>query len=55
MQVAQNRTPAFEAVSQLKNMHMLLICHSGLDPESSSVSATYASGCRIKSGMTVRI
>jgi hypothetical protein len=54
-------------VSQLTNLHLALFCHSGLDPwfdrlttlskvegKSSSVSITYASGCRIKSGMTVR-
>jgi len=29
-------------------------CHFGLDPESSSFSERYSSGCRIKSGMTVR-
>jgi hypothetical protein len=47
-------TPAQQTVSQLANLHLALFCHSGLDPESISVSATYASGCRIKSGMTVR-
>jgi len=52
----------------LKKRHILLFCHSGLDPwfdrlttlskvegESSAVSRSYVSGCRIKSGMTVRI
>jgi catechol 2,3-dioxygenase-like lactoylglutathione lyase family enzyme len=28
--------PAFQSVSQLSKLHMLLLCHSGLDPESSS-------------------
>ncbi len=27
-------------------------CHSGLDPESRDVSDYFATGCRIKSGMT---
>jgi hypothetical protein len=35
-------------------MQLARFCHAGLDPESSSVSVTYASGCRIESGMTVR-
>jgi len=30
IQVAENWTPAVEAVSQLKDMHMMLNCHSGL-------------------------
>ncbi len=29
-------------------------CHSGLDPESSTFSRSYVTGCRIKSGMTSR-
>jgi hypothetical protein len=50
--------PANEAVSQLAKLHMLLFCHSGLDPwfdrlttlskvegESSAVSGRYVSGC----------
>jgi drug/metabolite transporter (DMT)-like permease len=41
-------------VSQLAQLLTFLFRHSGLDPESSSVSLTYASGCRIKSGMTGR-
>jgi ketopantoate hydroxymethyltransferase len=45
--------PACQTVSQLSKRQMLLFCHSGLDPESSSVSGAYVSGCRIKSGMTV--
>jgi hypothetical protein len=45
---------AQQSVSQLTKLHLALFCHFGLDPESSSVSATYASGCRIKSGMTIR-
>jgi hypothetical protein len=32
----------------------MLFCHSGLDPESNSYSLSYATGCRIKSGMTGR-
>jgi hypothetical protein len=47
--------PACQTVSQLKKEHILRFCHSGLDPESSAVSGYYVSGCRIKSGMTVRI
>jgi hypothetical protein len=39
----------------LAKWQLLLFCHSGLDPESSSVSGAYVSGCRIKSGMTGRI
>jgi ketopantoate hydroxymethyltransferase len=39
-------------MSQLAKRQLLLICHSGLDPESSSVSGGYVSGCRVKSGMT---
>jgi len=31
---------------------MLLLCHSGLDPESSVFSMFCLTGCRIKSGMT---
>jgi hypothetical protein len=42
-------------VSQFVKLHRLLFCHSGLDPESSSVSRHSVSGCRIKSGMTSRI
>jgi hypothetical protein len=45
--------PAQQTVSQLAKWQLLLFCHSGLDPESSSVSGAYVSGCRIKSGMTV--
>jgi ketopantoate hydroxymethyltransferase len=45
--------PALQTVAQLAKRQMLLFCHSGLDPESSSVSGAYVSGCRIKSGMTV--
>jgi len=37
----------------IENRQMLLFCHSGLDPESSAVSDSWVSGCRIKSGMTV--
>ena len=33
-------------------LNILLFCHSGLDPESSSFSKTCVPGCRIKSGMT---
>jgi len=49
-------------------LHMLLYCHSGLDPwfdrlttlskvegESSAVQKSFSSGCRVKSGMTIRI
>ena len=46
--------PACGAVSQLKKLDRLLFRHSGLDPESSSFSSCYVSGCRIKSGMTDR-
>jgi len=58
---------ACQTVSQLTKRHILLFCHSGLDPwfdrlttlskvegESSAVSGSYVSGCRIKSGMTGR-
>jgi hypothetical protein len=52
--------PAQATVSQLAKRQLLLICHSGLDPESISVSGGYVCGCRskipclagIKSGMT---
>jgi len=37
---------------QFSELHTWRFCHSGLDPESSSFSNLYASGCRIKSGMT---
>jgi hypothetical protein len=47
--------PAFQAVSQLPKMQMLLFCHSGLDPESTAVPAPCAPGCRFKSGMKIRI
>jgi len=40
-------TPACQTVSQLANLQMLLVCHSGLDPESSAASGSYVSGCRI--------
>ena len=46
--------PACETVSPLRQLQILLFCHSGLDPESSAVSNAYVSGCRIKSGMTIR-
>jgi hypothetical protein len=46
--------PPKEAVSQCTKLQVLLFRHSGLDPESSAVSARYSTGCRIKSGMTVR-
>jgi hypothetical protein len=46
--------PAFQTVSQLTKLQLLLYRHSGLDPESSAVSGPYVSGCRIKSGMTGR-
>jgi hypothetical protein len=44
--------PPLQTVSQLAERQMLLFCHSGLDPESISVSGAYVSGCRIRSGMT---
>jgi hypothetical protein len=59
--------PAKQTVSQLTKLRIFLNCHSGLNPwfdrlttlskvegESSAVSGTYVSGCRIKSGMTGR-
>jgi hypothetical protein len=33
---------------------MLAYRHSGLDPESRAFSTPYNTGCRIKSGMTIR-
>ena len=60
-----NVTPSQQTVSQVANLQMLLICHSGLDPwldrlttlskvegESSLVSGSCVSGCQSKSGMT---
>ncbi len=35
-----------------QNYEYWWFCHSGLDPESSTISKRYATGCRIKSGMT---
>jgi hypothetical protein len=59
--------PAKQIVSQLTERRILLFRHSGLDPwfdrlttlskvegESSTLSGYYSTGCRIKSGMTVR-
>jgi hypothetical protein len=46
--------PAEQNMLQLVKLSLLLICHSGLDPESSAVLKFSDSGCRIKSGMTVR-
>jgi len=45
-------TPVKEAVSQLTKLQLLLLCHSGLDPESSAFAGCQDSGCRIRSGMT---
>jgi hypothetical protein len=46
--------PTQQPLSQLACLHMLLFCHSGLDPESTAFSRRYVSGCRIESGMTIR-
>jgi hypothetical protein len=63
---AENALP-LKAVLQLSKRHLLLYCHSGLDPwfgrlttlsnvegESSAFSTCFTTGCRIWSGMTVR-
>jgi hypothetical protein len=46
--------PVLQIVSQLLELQKPLFRHSGLDPESSAFSSFYSTGCRIKSGMTVR-
>jgi hypothetical protein len=44
--------PAKQTVSQLAKLRIWVFCLSGLDPESSAFSRCYATGCRVKPGMT---
>jgi hypothetical protein len=46
---------AQQTVSKMTNRHILLFCHSGLDPESRVFSDCYATRCRIKSGITEKL
>ena len=39
----------------MAKLRILVFCLSGLDPESSSFSKCYATGCRVKPGMTETI